>query len=256
MSIHLGDRIEDYVLGRMAPKARDAAELHLLSCRECFEATALLEAAVTAGREHEAELFGSGDRFAAAARKASPIGARWRAGLAAIWERPAWGALAGALAAGLAVVILGGEPRIGGQGPGRVPIEAYPLPTQSLRAAGPDAADRAAGMESYARGDYDQAARRLDLHLAAAPDDDEARFYLAVSLLLDGKARAAIPHLDRLVATGDGVWRDSWYLAQAYLAIGEPDAARPYLRQVAASQDVYAARAREQLAALPTPGTR
>ena len=69
MTLHLGDQIEDYVSGRLRPSARDAAEVHLLACRECFEATALLEAAVSAGREHEAELFGSGYRPAFAAAK-------------------------------------------------------------------------------------------------------------------------------------------------------------------------------------------
>lgn len=250
MTLHLGDQIENYVLGRLGPKVRDAAEVHLLACQECFEATALLEAAVSAGREHEAELFGAGYRPAFAAKGESRI----RAALAAIWQRPAWGALAGALAAGLAVVILGGEPRMGGQGLAQ--IEAYPLPTQSLRGSGPTDSDRAAGMESYAAGDYGRAARQLERHLAAEPADHEARFYLAVSLLMAGKARQAIPHLDQLVASGDGVWRDSWYLAQAYLAIGEPDAARLYLRQVAGSDGVHAARARQQLAALPPPGSR
>jgi tetratricopeptide (TPR) repeat protein len=257
MSVHLGDRIEEYVLGRLAGSDQDAAEEHLLACKECFEAAVLLEAAVAVGRGREAELLGP----APAGAKRPPLVLPARFGraigdaLAAAWQRPAWGALAGALAAGLVVILVRGGPGVGT--PGLARLEPYPLAAELLRGIPASASpSRAAGLDSYRAGRYQDAARHLERHLGREPGDGEARFVLAVSLLLAGRPREAVPHLDQLVARGEGNLRDAWYLAQAYLAVGEPDAARPYLRQVAASDWVHAPAAREQLAALPRAGSR
>ncbi len=248
MSLHLGDRIEAYVLGRLSGPELDAAEEHLLGCRECFETASLMEAAIGVARERELIRLPAHP----AIRRGSAVAALGAA-LGAVWQRPAWGALAGALAALLVVIVLGRAPRV--DTGGLAAMEAYPLPAETLR-AGTAAPERDSGLADYQAGRYTEAARRLEHYVAAEPDDDEARFYLAVSLLLDGKPRRAIPHLDRLVAGGGGYLRDSWYLAQAYLAVGEPDAARPYLRAVAAGDWIHSDRAREQLAALPPPGSQ
>jgi hypothetical protein len=112
-----------------------------------------------------------------------------------------------------------------------------------------------AGMTAYVASEYGAAEEDLDRALAAAGPDwrsvHQARFFRGLSLLLAGRAQAA---LAALAAASEGsprplAERARWYRAQAHLQLGDGAAAAELLATLVDSP-AYGAPAREQLAAL------
>jgi tetratricopeptide (TPR) repeat protein len=92
----------------------------------------------------------------------------------------------------------------------------------------------ARAMRPYQQDDFAEAERRLEQFLEKNPKHAEAHFYRGVSLLLLGRTADAVAPLETAVEHGDAQVREEaqWYLAQAYLKLGEPSKALPHLDAV------------------------
>jgi hypothetical protein len=111
------------------------------------------------------------------------------------------------------------------------------------------------GMAQYAGGRYREAVVALTeaVHLGEVDPAwgvrDQARFYLGLSLLLQGEAALAAEHLTQ--ATRASILpvaeRARWYLAQAYLLQEDPEAALISLQALADSGVAYRDQASHQL---------
>ena len=93
---------------------------------------------------------------------------------------------------------------------------------------------------------------RLGANQPSWPDSDQARFYLGLSLLLDGKPAPAREHHAQ---ASDSTLRPvaeraRWYLAQASLLLDDPQGALVLLQDLADRGLVYRDQAADQLAEL------
>jgi TolA-binding protein len=94
-------------------------------------------------------------------------------------------------------------------------------------------ADLQSGMKAYDAGRYRDAARALTAYVAQRPDPS-ANVYLGVSHLLSGKTERAITPLTEAAKSPEPPVQEAalWYLALAYLADNQPDAARKTLEGI------------------------
>jgi len=120
--------------------------------------------------------------------------------------------------------------------------------------ADPHAAALASALEPFGRGDYEDAARRLDAIRLAQPDDAFASYYLGVSYLLAGRPADADVPLQRareLTAPGTVMHGDAtWYLAIVLERSDRVDQAAPLLKQLCGSGGSHDAPACAALVAL------
>lgn len=252
-------RAEDYLLGRLDDEAATAVEAHYFDCARCLEELDTLRAAraVLAGPEPFA-IAGS-----------VPPRRLWRyAGLAA-------------------AVLVGGLSLRLGLGPSSPPLPApsppapeapgHTGPTATARPdppllAGPDVAQLARltppaaptgtlrgtsgrpkgfaeAMRHYAAGDYAGTAKGLENLATDFPEALDVRFFLAISRLLAGQPRAAVPGLEAVVAEGDTPYLEEarFYLAQAALLNGDAGTATAHLRAVTTLEGDLETVARQQL---------
>lgn len=228
--------------GRLDEETAEALREHLAACPDCVEVA------------RDAQRFLSALRDPVPAAAAPPPGGR-RARFAppAIWRLAA--VLVLATGAVLAVVARRPHPA-----PVDVVKAAYtPQPTggEELLYRDAEAADPAvetsfaAAMTAYQRDDFAGAARDLVRHLAAHPQDQRARFYRGVSLLLLGQARAAEPELGRVAALASPrlAGEARWYHALALLRLGDRGRARAELGTLASGSGPRRAEAARLLAA-------
>ncbi len=204
-------------------------------------------------------------------------------GVRRLWGPRPWRVLvpaAASLAAAAAIIIVFGVPHRGHEQDSAFSslarIEPVPYVSVVRRTVASEASRRFdEGMAFYTRRRYADAARVLSeaarpaqaasgveppagepatpgagvRDLDAARLEDQARFFLGLSLLLAGNAAEAAVHLQR--ATGSPVApladRARWYLAQAKLVSGDPEGALGPLRELAAGSPVYAADAARQI---------
>jgi hypothetical protein len=120
----------------------------------------------------------------------------------------------------------------------------------------PDAFAQA--MEPYRHDEFAKAEARLERYLAQAPRDHRARFYLAVSRLLLGRAREALPLLRTVMEKDQGpLGREArWYAALAHLKSGEESEARPLLEVVVATSAEHRSPAESLLRTLKAGAAR
>lgn len=106
-------------------------------------------------------------------------------------------------------------------------------------------------MAHYSRGEYAEAARRLEALAVKRNHDAGVTFYLAASRLLAGDPKSSI-ELFRAAGRSDSRYRDAahFYAAKAYLKLGEAAAAERELQMAARSSGTYEREARTLLAEL------
>lgn len=106
-----------------------------------------------------------------------------------------------------------------------------------------------AGMRAYLAADYAAAELALEAQLVTYPEDDRARFYLAVTRLMRDRTADAIVDLTQLVEGSSEPLRSEarWYRALARLAGGERQPALLELEEIARSAAPHAREARELL---------
>lgn len=228
------DLLAAYELGLLEAAARSSFEAHLGDCDECLgELYAMAPTAAVLTTEPGRYLQAARTAVAARGGRRGFAGwLGWRAGLRI---------LAPVVAVGLALFLF--LPRANQQalfGP-LAQIAPAPYTHIDVRSGGTAgiAASFTAGMSAYQNEDYDLAARELAAAAAAIAADpsapaahqpglsDQIQLYLAVSLLLEARPRAALPHLD---LAGESTIRPVseralWYRAQAQLQLEEPEAA-------------------------------
>lgn len=110
-------------------------------------------------------------------------------------------------------------------------------------------------IESYRRGEWASAIGDLEALIPTLGDSDagrEARLYLGVCLLQEGRAEEAVAPLKVASTTINRPIseRACWYRAQAHLLLGQVGDARPLLNELSRTSAAYARPASEQLLAL------
>lgn len=111
------------------------------------------------------------------------------------------------------------------------------------------------GMTHYAAGRYDEAADRLTVAVQLGQEistwsrQDQAAFYLGLSLLLTGQAEPAQEHLGRASQSPVAPLAEKacWYLAQAHLLLDDAHGALVPLQALADDGLIYRERAHRQL---------
>jgi Tetratricopeptide repeat len=231
-------RIWDALQGHATPEEVQALLDHSLSCPACAMAWRL-------ARDISAE---------AAPSTSGPLQAVRLADTRAAGVRPVW-RWAGALAASVLVVVGGiavwrgfnaGTRDVGpDQAAARwadleVPALAVDLAAATGELVFRDGERRAAGeafgaaVEPYLEGEFAAAAERLGRYLESYPEDVQARLLLGVSLLRAGRPGDAVVPLEEAQSLGDAdtVEDARFYLAVAYLKVGEEDRARTQLERI------------------------
>lgn len=222
--------------GRFEESAADAIREHIVLCRTCLD------------NARDARTFVA----ALAADPAEPKGRshlRWLAAAAA---------LVGMSLVGL-YVVRGRTARVA-MAPFDVVVVAAPYLPEDGTTAGPELVWRGAGdtpqfaaaMAPYVHGDYPAAQAALESYLLHQPDDDRARFYLAVTRLLRGAGDDARRDLEQLARITTDPLRGEviWYLAIASIKTGQAAQAESILHQLARDPNPHRAEAQRLLAAL------
>jgi TolA-binding protein len=101
---------------------------------------------------------------------------------------------------------------------------------------------------AYVAGEYAKAAKALRQYLQAVPDDDTAKFYLALALLAEGEAAQALPILASLQGRpGMDDAELAWYRALALLMDEQAEAGQKTLSEISDGASAYQERARKLL---------
>jgi Putative zinc-finger/Tetratricopeptide repeat len=276
VSRHVVDEVVEYLEGRLSPERRAEADAHLSECEECAADYAFAresrDAAVREGRRHLTP-----ERIVELAEDGAPAPTEdearhlqrcERCSAEVSWMRstpPVVDALGGKvvpvpgarrpwtafllLAASLAAIVLwqsgGGDRHLD-----RL-ARLEPLPVHLTREAPTDPfeQDRLRGLQRYSESDWDGARQALARALAARPDREELRLYLASAALLGGDTAAAIRGLRSLVASADPRIREEadWQLANALLLTGDAEEAISLLEDMTGGTGRHAADAAELL---------
>jgi len=203
-------------------------------------------------REHLASCAGCVARARDARDFAAAVGGGTAAAPAVPWRWSPWIGLAAAVA-GLAIVGAWSVRRGAGTPPaGQVAALAWadlvvaPAPYHPATPPGGQGGDVvyrdgaagdpfAAAMALYGAGDFPAAETALEALVAARAGGHEARFYLAVTRLINGRSEDARRELEALEPSGVAAERDEvgWYLALALLKTGRVDEARVRLEAIA-----------------------
>jgi tetratricopeptide (TPR) repeat protein len=261
--IKQSDLMEQYLLGRLDPAARDDFDRHLFECDECFER---LQTVRALRRELAAT---------AAVRRAEPR----RANRGWIWK---W-ALVPTFATLVIVSVLvwpralppalpppatsTGQPTGGSvtSPPATVSLAElgrFQPPTfaaGSLRGIDDDATARfREGMKHYAQGDYRGAIVGLRAAVRLDPAAAHATFFLGVAHLLAGQLEPGIGALRQTIGLGDSPYLEEahFYLAKAFLQNNDPAGARQELARTIQLRGPLEGQAQQLLADLDRLQTR
>ena len=256
--IEQSDVMEQYLLGRLPPAARDDFDGHLFECDECFER---LETFRALRRELAAT---------ATARRAEPV----RATRGWIWR---W-----ALVPTFATLVIVGVTVWPRAFPPSVPAPARPAggPVRPAPAQGSPAGVSLAelgrmqpptfepgsfrgvqdaatarfreGMKHYRDGDYRAAIPGLRAAAQLDPEAAHATFFLGICHGLTGQLEAAIRALRQTIAVGDSPYLEEahFYLAKALLQNNDPAGARQELARTIRLRGLLENEARKLLADL------
>lgn len=255
-----GDLLTAYEWGLLEGAERRSFEDHLAACSRCLEELYAFAPAGLAMRERTADLAAAAEAGLRSSHAGGPQ--RWRRALGRLLQ-PRILIPAVVTAAALVLMIV---PTLRRDAPLSELAVLDPLPYERIEVRGARTEGARLfqqGMQAYLQRDYAGAARTL-AEAAAALDRDppaagrpgdtvrrQAGLYLGVSLLLDGRAQAALEPLaaaatDPLPPVAE---RGRWYLAQAYLVCGQEVQARQALALLQDSP-VYGTAATRQLQAL------
>jgi Tetratricopeptide repeat/Putative zinc-finger len=262
------ERMEQYLLGGLAPADRDELDQHLFECEACFERLQTMRAL-------RRELAAT-----AAVRAAEPP----RADRGWIWKWALVPALAALVIIGLIVwprvlvppvpapTISSGRPGGGSVTPpsGRdvpAPVSLIALGSFQPPAFTPGAfrgiQDEATrrfreGMTRYASGDYRGAIGGLRAASRLDPDAAHASFFLGICYVLTGQRDEGIRALQQTIRLGDSPYLDEahFYLAKTYLQNNDPTSARQELDRTIALKGPLDREARQLLADLDRSQTR
>ena len=243
------DRLLVFYQGDLDQAGEETIRDHLASCADCV------------ARARDARDF------------AVTVGAAVGPAPASRWRRGAWLGLAAAIA-GLAIVGLWSVRRGTGTPPANqvaaiawsdlAVAPALYAPAHPSGDAGGDVVYRdgtagdpfAAAMERYGAGDFATAETALESLVAARAGGEQARFYLAVTRLINGRAEDARRELMSLDRSGGVTNHDEigWYLALALLKTGRTADARERLGAIAAGGGAHATEAGALLERIE-PGT-
>lgn len=232
------DRLLAFYRGELDDAGEEVVRDHLASCADCV------------ARARDARDF------------AVTVGAAAGPAPAARWRRGAWLGLAAAIA-GLAIVGLWSVRRGAGTPPAnQVAAIAWndlvvaPAPYEPAVAPGGADSDVvyrdgapgdpfAAAMARYGAGDFAAAETALESLVAARAGGEQARFYLAVTRLINGRAEDARRELISLDRSGAAADHDEigWYLALALLKTGRTADARERLGAIAVGGGAHATEA-------------
>lgn len=107
----------------------------------------------------------------------------------------------------------------------------------------------ASAMTSYVQGDFAAAERDLERYVAHRPADEQGRFFLGVTRLLNGRSLDAMRELDQVAQTAEEPLRGEarYYFALAALRAGEEGRAAVVLRQLVVQDGPRRAAAAELL---------
>lgn len=206
------DAVHRYVAGTLPPSEVDAFEIHVLSCPGC----------AVAARE--------GLLVRAALQSAAPAAGRMphRMGAGRL------GRLVPLAAAAALVLVLTGrsDPLRSLGGVDRLPV-FEPLPVRAEPGVAAREAD--AGMDAYAAADYRSAIRHLEAAAAAEPSAGTYFFLGASHLALDQPIAAATAFRVALQPAGNAYAAEAhFYLAKAFLRVGQADSALAHLGAISA----------------------
>jgi tetratricopeptide (TPR) repeat protein len=255
-----GRHLAAYELGLLESDERLGFERHLGVCPACLEHLYEMATHSTAMRSEPGTVASRLREVTSVVATPGPVGSvapthRARRWAEVIRGLVRWRVLAPATAAlALALLVL---VQMRGLGPDDVArlarLEPVPYVSIDVRGGTPSGRMRLfeEGMSSYAAGRYDSAARLLTQALASAAEDpaweerDQARFFLGLSVLLDGNPDSARVHLEAAKGSATPVIADRslWYLAQAHLLLNDASGALRYLDALATSSPGYAERA-------------
>ena len=236
------ERIEDYLLGRLADPVAFERELNQYpELRQEMEATRLALDAITAGEDHALKnRLRKLDAKTQTTAKIVPIDRKRRRR----WVRYAAAAAVVCLLAGYFLL----RPAPGEElSYALSQVEPYDNIAYTITKGAGDGDARAAAYTAYEAGDYPAAEAAFN-----RIDSDEAadEFYRAQSQLAQGKYAAAQPTLDRLAALNDFQLAPEagFYAAVANLGLGQTAEATATLEQIAAdAQHPLQAEARDLL---------
>jgi hypothetical protein len=232
--------LASFYAGELEDHEEDAVRDHLVDCPTCLaqarDAASFVEAINDEARDVAGERrFGGGAAWRlamAAVFAAAAILFMWRTGMRPFDSTARWRELT-VEAAGYAPDDSHGIVWRGGEGP----------------AATPEEGSLAWAMEPYVAKDYVGAVERLNRRVRDDPGDEQARFYLGVSLLLTGHPAESVEPLRRVAEESDPLSSDaSWYLAVAWIKTGDEDRAVALLQDLAAQPGDRGERARALLA--------
>lgn len=243
------ERFVELYAGRLAAAEAEALREHLVACPSCLEVA----------RDARRFVAALAAPQAAAGRVVRPGFGRWRG------AAPRWLGLAAALlvTAGVALLLA----RLG-RAPAPIALPLAKAAWAPSAAASDDLlyrdadgsdpeveASLRAAMVPYAADDFAAAERALARHLAAHPQDQRARFYRGVALLLLGRDAEAEATLARVIAMASPTLAGEarWYRALALVRLGARERAAAELGVVAAGAGPRRAEAARLLATLGLP---
>jgi hypothetical protein len=276
-----GRLLAAYDAGILDPQEQVGFERHVESCEACREELFEIAPHMALLHQHPGSAATALGRLGPLAEGAgAPRHApnRWLAALRSLWAPPArpaarrwwWAALVPAVAAAVLVAVFLGEHGDSGRWAALAEREALPFTRMETRAPGdPTVADFDAGMDLYLAADYAAAAaklagterridrQRIDPAVKSFPPArllqraDQAALYAGIAFLLADRGDSARVHLDRAAHARMASVADHarWYLAQAALLEGEPQAASEQLRLLSDSP-AYSERAAAKLTAI------
>ena len=261
------DVMEQDLLGRLDPTARDDFDQHLFECDACFDRLQTMRAL-------RRELAAT-----ASARRAEPVRVNrgwisnwdWKWALApaaaalmlvlgvSLWHRPSpllaptpatsTSQPAGASAAAPAAPAPAAQVSLAELGRFQPP----PFVPSSLRGIQDDAAARfREAMAHYARGDYRGAIPGLRAAAQLDPEAAHATFFLGICHVLAGQLDEGIRALSQTISLGDSPYLEEahFYLARAFLQNNDPVRAREQVERTIRLQGPLEDEARQMLAAL------
>ena len=213
----------EYVLDRLPADERDEYERHYFDCAACYEALEAVRAVrVALDKPSSAVAEPRTDRWrwlAIAAVVLLGVGAALTLGPRAFRAAPE------TVASGRpsATDVPPATPRPSAATPDMAVVDRLarvePLPYMPPRLRGTERETFDAAMRRYQAGDYTGAVPLLERAVREQPGDDASRFYLGLSLLLNGDPGAAVASLTPVAARDGSAYAEEsrFFLAKAFL---------------------------------------
>ena len=233
--------INEFAVGKLPPEKAEELLDHLRTCEACSVALDAVAGILTCQEQYGAEVY-EGEPSSLA-----KVWSRTREALRKIFTtRPL---IRVAIPAAVTVVVALFLFNLFGHRPGEyAQLAQFETPRyipRSLRGPGEDETIQSLfeqGMDAYANGDFERAARRLSGLTKVHPEFGEAFFYLGISHLMMEKNERAIDALQRTAVLLKGYpleEQSHWYLGMAFLKQNDKGKALQEFQQVVSLNGVY-----------------